>query len=104
MNLLSDASPKSRREAKPVESKFFGFALAVDCQPLHPLLSARTSLDVTVFVNTRQNSLSSSDPLPFGISVIVTLLVLKSIVSFPVTQSRAEVCATNPLASHFVIV
>ena len=74
-----------------------------DFQP-HPLLSALTNLDVTVFVNTRQNSLSSSDPLPFGISVIVTLFVLNVIVNFPVTQSRAEVCATNPVASHFVIV
>jgi hypothetical protein len=68
------------------------------------LLSALTNLDVTVFVNTLQNSLSSSDPLPFGISVIVTLFVLNVIVNFPVTQSRAEVCATNPVPSHFVIV
>jgi hypothetical protein len=41
--------------------------------------------------------LSSPEFLLFGASVIVTLFVLKSITSFPITQSRAEVCATNPV-------
>jgi hypothetical protein len=48
--------------------------------------------------------LSSPDPLLFGVSVTVTLLVRKSITNFPITQSRAEVCATNPVLSHLRIV
>src|ERR1700722_13642705 len=96
--------PKPRRERCSWNFPLCLPLSTFNCQPLHPLLSALTSLDVTVFVNTLQNSLSSSDPFPFGISVIVTLFVLNVIVNFPVTQSRAEVCAPNPLASHLIIV